>query len=198
MHWYSASFSRSFRLAVLVPNSLAESFKYQDFSPPVTYRPSKHPVLVSEPMSDSKSTYVLYADKVRSSDLRRIILVPAAYGSHSTCLLNGKGQCILFASSLASFRSCSLTHELVRLDEMHRAVAAYIGPSVSFGPLGSPRKILEIGYRPTSLSCRSHLMPFFFSQCRIWRMVSWVLTPPARQRSDQFRIQVHPSCSGVS
>lgn len=150
-------------------------------------------------MSDSKSTYVVYADKVRSSNLRRVMLVPTAYESHSTSLLNGKGQCILFTSSLASFRSCSLTHGLGRLDEMHKAVAAYIGPSVSFGPLGSPRKILEIGYRPTSLSCRSPLMPFFFfSQCRIWRMVSWILTPPAHRRSDQFRIQVHPSCSGVS
>lgn len=142
-------------------SSLAESFKYQDVSLPVTYRPSKYPVLVSEPMSDSKSTYVVYADKVRASNLRRFTLVPAAYGSHSTSLLNGKGQCILFASSLASFRSCSLMHELVRLDEMHKAVATYIGPCVSFGPLGSPRKILEIGYRPTSLSCRSYLMPFF-------------------------------------
>lgn len=64
-----------------------------------------------------------------------------------------------------------------RLDAMHNAIAAYVGPSISFEPLGSPKRILEVGcvqpicIHMDNMSSRNTTLRLPDQQMWYWRMV---------------------------
>lgn len=90
-----------------------------------------------------------------------------------------------------------------RLDAMHNAIAAYVGSSISFEPLGSPKRILEVGGVP-SINVHmgrlpSTLIELWLSnwKMRYWRMVVLIgQTYCLRSSSDQCE-QGNTSCEAV-